>query len=299
MSTHFRADTLDGLNHYRASGGMTGCRLPAPATPMEHRGALIVSLVDSARDGPSIAQDAVFRPVRAGNAFEEAVERILQAIKLGVVTYGERLPAERELATRLCISRVTLREAIRSLQQAGYVESRRGRAGGTFITYRPGQAAGGAGPAEAAGADRLRRLVAGMGPTLGDVLTAREVLEVGAAEMAARRALSAPERDLLQRRLAGAEQAGLAEFRQMDSRLHLAVAELSGSTSLAGMVADVRMRINSLLDAIPLLQPNLEHSTEQHRAVVAAILAGDPEAARREAREHMEGTAALLRGFLA
>ena len=240
-------------------------------------------------NGPSVAQEAVFRPVRSGNAFEEAVERILQAIKLGVVTYGERLPAERDLALRLSVSRVTLREAIRSLQQAGYVESRRGRAGGTFITYRPGQAAGG-------GAEALRRLVADMGPTLGDVLTVREVLEVGAAEMAARRSLTEPERALLQQRLADSERAGLAEFRQMDSRLHLAIAELSGSTSLASMVADVRMRINSLLDAIPLLQPNLDHSTEQHRAVVAAILAGDAERTRRVAREHLDGTAALLRG---
>ena len=59
------------------------------------------------------------------------------------------------------------------------------------------------------------------------------------------------------------------------------------------------MRINSLLDAIPLLPPNLEHSTRQHRAVVAAVLAGDPERSRQAAREHVDGTAALLRGFLA
>src|SRR6266487_1521457 len=65
-------------------------------------------LVQTSAAGSSIAQEAVFRPVRSGNAFEEAVERILQAIKLGVVTYGERLPAERELARRLAVSRVTL-----------------------------------------------------------------------------------------------------------------------------------------------------------------------------------------------
>jgi DNA-binding FadR family transcriptional regulator len=241
-----------------------------------------------------VAQDAVFRPVRTGNAFEEAVERLLQAIKLGVVTYGERLPAERELALRLAVSRVTLREAIRSLQQAGYVESRRGRSGGTFIIYRPG-----ASDPAAGGAQELRELVDGMGPSLGDVLTLREVLEVGAAEMAARRDLGAEERALLAARLADSERAGLAAYRQMDSRLHLAIAEVAGSTPLASMVADVRMRMNNLLDAIPLLQPNLDHSTEQHRAMVAAILAGDPEAARRTTREHLDGTAALLRGFLA
>src|SRR5215469_6935992 len=77
----------------------------------------------------------VLRPVRQGNAFEETVERLLTVIKLGLVGPGERFPAERELAARLGISRLTLREAIGELQQAGYVQSRRGRSGGTFVTY--------------------------------------------------------------------------------------------------------------------------------------------------------------------
>lgn len=233
----------------------------------------------------SIAQDAVFRPVRAGNAFEEAVERILQAIRLGVVQFGDRLPAERDLAGRLNVSRETLREAIRALAEAGYVESRRGRSGGTFVTYRPTRSAPG------------KRIDVDV-QELADVLAMREVLEVGAAEVVARRTLAPAERDLLRARLADAEAASLADFRLADSRLHLAIAELSGSTSLASGVADVRTRLNRLLDAIPLLDPNLDHSAQQHRALVAAILAGDPEAARAAAREHAEGTAALLRGFL-
>ncbi|MGH3468862.1 MAG: GntR family transcriptional regulator, partial [Thermocrispum sp.] len=60
------------------------------------------------------ADEALFSPVRAGNAFEETVERLLQAIRLGVVGAGQRLPAERQLAVRLNVSRVTLREAIRT-----------------------------------------------------------------------------------------------------------------------------------------------------------------------------------------
>src|SRR5438552_8899678 len=85
-------------------------------------------------------------PVRSGNAFEETVERLLTVIKLGVVAPGERFPAERELAGLLGVSRITLREAIRALQQAGFVESRRGRFGGPFVTYtRPAPDPGEAG----------------------------------------------------------------------------------------------------------------------------------------------------------
>ena len=114
----------------------------------------------------------VLRPVRAGNAFEETVERLLTVVKLGVVGPGERFPAERDLAAQLGISRLTLREAIHELQQAGYVESRRGRFGGTFVTYRP--------PAPDAG--ELRRMALQDGDKLTDALTFRLVVETGAAE---------------------------------------------------------------------------------------------------------------------
>jgi DNA-binding FadR family transcriptional regulator len=234
------------------------------------------------------ADDALFRPVRGGNAFEETVERLLQTIKLGVVDPGERLPAERDLAARFNVSRVTLREAIRALQQAGYVESRRGRYGGTFVSLQPPRP------------DRrkLKRVAQDMGDALEDALTLRQVLEVGAAEAAAGRELAEAERDNLRRWLDETASATLDSYRRLDSRFHLAVAEASGSPSLTSAVADVRMRLNELLDAIPLLTVNLEHSNSQHRAIVDAILDGDPEAARRSMTEHVEGTAALLRGFL-
>jgi len=63
-------------------------------------------------------------------------------------------------------------------------------------------------------------------------------------------------------------------------------------------MADVRMRLNELLDAIPLLEPNLQHSNAQHQAIVTAILTNNPEAARKAMQEHLAGTEALLRAFL-
>lgn len=229
------------------------------------------------------AGEALFRPVRTGNAFEETVERLLQAIRLGVAGPGERLPAERELATKLNISRVTLREAIRALQEAGYVESRRGRYGGTFVneTIPEGKPAGQVKPGE-----------------LDDVLTMRRVLEVGAAESAAARALTPADRTYLRDQLADARTGELSEYRRKDSRLHLAIAEAAASPTLTSAVADVRVRLNELLDAIPLLDTNLDHSNAQHAAIVEKILTGDPAGARDAMAEHLDGTASLLRGFL-
>jgi GntR family L-lactate dehydrogenase operon transcriptional regulator len=232
------------------------------------------------------AGDALFRPVRAGNAFEETVERLLQSIRLGVVVAGDRLPPERELSERLGISRVTLREAIRALSDAGYVESRRGRYGGTFVNETLPS------PEHAVDADKVDAAA------LEDALTLRYVLETGAAEMAAARALTTADRAHLTGTLAEASAADLTDYRRKDSRLHLAIAEVTASGSLTTAMADVRTRVNQLLDEIPLLDPNLEHSNAQHEAVVAAILAGDPAAARRAMAEHIEGTASLLRAFL-
>ncbi|MER6831757.1 FCD domain-containing protein [Streptosporangium sp. NPDC000563] len=232
---------------------------------------------------------AVLRPVRAGNAFEETVERLLQVIKLGLVS--EKLPPERELAAQLGISRVTLREAIRELQEAGYLEVRRGRYGGAFLTHNvPPQ------PHR----DDLRRAVADMGTDdLSDALTFRMAVECGAAQVLATTPLTPERRETLRERLREVNSAGPEDYRRLDTAFHLAIAELTGSALLAGACADARLRVTDLLNAIPVLQRNIEHAALQHQAIVTAILAGDPEAARRAVAEHLEGTAALLRGFLA
>ncbi|MGL5811398.1 MAG: FadR/GntR family transcriptional regulator, partial [Nocardioides sp.] len=78
--------------------------------------------------------DAVLRPVRGHHAFEACVERLGTAIRLGVFPPGSSLPTERELADRLGVSRATLREAMAALREAGLVETRRGRTGGTVVT---------------------------------------------------------------------------------------------------------------------------------------------------------------------
>ncbi|MFB7029837.1 MULTISPECIES: FadR/GntR family transcriptional regulator [unclassified Streptomyces] len=228
----------------------------------------------------------VLRPVRAGNGFEEALEQILQVVRLGLVPDGERLPAERELADRMGISRVTLREVLKVLQEQGLVESRRGRYGGTFVLPR----------VRTGDEDELRRRIASV--DVEDTLRFREVLEVGAAGLCAVHGLDAAGAERLRSALAATHDAPLGDYRRQDTLLHLTLAELSGSPSLTARYAAVRATVNDLLDCIPLLVRNLEHSQHQHTALVEAVLDGDADAAREVMREHCAGTAALLRGFL-
>jgi GntR family transcriptional repressor for pyruvate dehydrogenase complex len=235
----------------------------------------------------SLADDIVFRPVRGGNAFEDTVARLLQAVRLGIVEPGGALPAERDLASRFSVSRDTVRDAIRSLSDAGYLVVRRGRYGGTFVNEPlPVERSGGADTAAVTAAE------------IDDVLAVREILEVGAARSAAARSLSGPDRETLWQRLAETATADAADYRRLDSRLHLTIGRLVGAPSLVSLLADNRTRVNGLLDHIPLLPLNIAHSNLQHEAVVSAILTGNSERAAEAMAEHLEGSAVLLRGFL-
>lgn len=270
-----------------------------PQTPGILRGGAVSADVDLT---------GVLRPVREGNAFEETVERLLTVIKLGVVGTGDRLPPERELAAQLGISRLTLREAIRELSTAGFVQSRRGRLGGTFVTYtRPAPNVG-----------DLRKLAQERGDKLTDAVTFRYAVETGAAELLAQQFATrqfatqrfatqhfgAPAEDLTARReallgrLADVSGASPADYRRMDTLFHLAIAELTGSSMLSAACAQARLQLNDLLNAIPVLKRNIANAAAQHEEIVKAILAGDPARARTAAAEHLEGTASLLRGFL-
>ncbi|MCF6523198.1 FadR/GntR family transcriptional regulator [Streptomyces sp. JJ36] len=229
----------------------------------------------------------VLRPVRAGNGFEEALEQILQVVRLGLVAPGDRLPAERELAERLGVSRVTLREVLRVLQDEGMVVSRRGRYGGTFVRDPQPAAAGEPGALSVTPAE------------LEDTLRFREVLEAGAAGLCATDGLPPDGAERLRAALDATRDAAPDDYRRRDTLFHLTLVELAGSPTLTAQYAAVRAPLNDLLNRIPLLVRNLEHAQQQHTALVEAVLAGDAEGAREVAREHCAGTAALLRGFLA
>jgi DNA-binding FadR family transcriptional regulator len=242
---------------------------------------------------PALPATLLLRAGRGGNAFEECVEKLLQTIRLGIVAPGDRLPAERELSTLMGVSRDTLREALASLAEAGYLVARRGRYGGTFVSDPvPTRVPRGGMAPDAAPVSDLET------DAIEDVLVLREILEPGAARIAAARSLAAADREQLWAALRDTANADASDYRRLDSRLHLVIAELAGSPSLLPIVAENRMRVNALLDAIPLLEKNIEHSNEQHEALVVAILTGNSDDAARVMSEHIAGSAALLRGFL-
>ncbi len=233
--------------------------------------------------------EVVLGASRGRHAFEDCVERLATAIRLGVYPYGTSLPPERELARRMGISRATLREAIAALRSAGMVRTTRGRGGGTMIDHPPGIP----GDQPATSLDETQRA------ELMDSLVFRRVVEPGACHLAAHRQLTEHQCTLLGEALAAVAAASdPAEHRQADSRLHLAIASVTESPQLVEAVTGVQAKLNDMLLAIPVLPVNIDHSDAQHAEIVAAILAGDATRARRVMESHCDDTAALLRGLL-
>ena len=240
--------------------------------------------------GPGTAglASVVVGATRSRHAFEDCVERLATAIRLGVFPYGSTLPPERELATAMGVSRATLREAMAGLRAAGMVSTTRGRGGGTVVASTP------ATPGQA-GRERLT----GRRTELMDVLVFRRVVEPGACQVAAERSLDEQEQTLVATSLRAVEEAeDPAEHRQADSRLHLALATVTGSPRLVAAVTEVQSGLHDMLITIPVLPVNIEHSNAQHGVIVAAVLDGDGPRARREMERHCDDTAALLRGLL-
>ncbi len=249
----------------------------------------------NARPAADDLGDAVLRKVRGHHAFEGCVEQLATAIRLGVYARGTALPPERDLATKMGVSRATLREAIAALRTAGMVRTTRGRGGGTVVSYRPdGPSYGEPGHLVADLGERREALL--------DSLVFRRIVEPGACYEAANRDLSASQRMLLTTALAGVDAAGVAgdraAHRQADSRLHLALATVTDSPMTVAAVTEAQACLHDMLAAIPVLEVNIEHSSAQHRAIVGAVLAGQATRARRAMEQHCDDTAALLRGLL-
>jgi DNA-binding FadR family transcriptional regulator len=243
---------------------------------------------DERPDGLALARDVVFSPVADGALVEQTVRRLGEAIGLGLLEVGERLPAEAELASRLAIAPMTLREALRILREAGYLETRRGRGGGTFVRRSLPQP-----PAREARRNLARLTV----EELSDLSDYRVAVSGAAVALAAERRTDA---DLASLHELVEQMAALDSFppyRRLDHRFHLAVASAARSPRLVAAETAVQSDLAKLLRLIPESAEMLHVSNEQHRELLAAIRARSTSRARAVMESHVRGTGDLLVGL--
>jgi GntR family transcriptional regulator, transcriptional repressor for pyruvate dehydrogenase complex len=238
--------------------------------------------VKLALPGPS--RQTVFAPVQSQTAFEETLERLGTAIKLGLLPPGERLPAERELCRQLGISRSTLRQALTALVQSGHLHAARGRSGGTFVADPPP-------PVEAPSS----ALVAGWRESCDQRLAVELAVALLAAERAQPAALD-PLEDCVAAMDAALEDFGA--YRQADVRWHIGLAEAAGSQRLIAAMTEAQGLMSDLISYIAHPPELLAWTNQQHGKMLSAVRKRDGERAMRIMAEHLKGTEHVLAGLL-
>jgi len=225
----------------------------------------------------SAARRAIFAPLDTEARVEAVVRRLGDAIALGLLADGEQLPGESDLAGRLSVSTVTLREALMALRQQGLVATRRGRGGGTFVRA----------PADTR-QERLRQRLFGYTlEELGDLADHYATVAGGTARLAAERAdtcdLDAPRRSL--REFAAAADA--AARARVDGRFHVEIAAAAQSARLTREEIRFQTELGPLL-CLPFAAEQAHRTADtQHRALLDAIADGDGERARALAEQHV------------
>jgi len=258
--------------------------MPAAATKSTETTPQLLGLRYSSRTIASSPQlvrageNPVYKVVRTSRLYEQIVQQIEDSVLNGTLKPGDQLPAERELAQRLGVSRTAVREAVKALSEKGLVEAFSGR--GTFVTDGTTQAA-------RQSFDLMVKIGQQEGsPHLAEL---RLILEPGIAALAAAR-IQEPELVAMREAVAVMDrtQRDPEAYIEADLDFHLALAEaaanpliLSLIDSIVGLLREQRIRIFNV-------EGGPQRGQIHHKRILEAVERHDPEMARGAMRSHLE-----------
>jgi GntR family transcriptional repressor for pyruvate dehydrogenase complex len=218
-----------------------------------------------------------FKPIKQPRLSEEVFDQLKEAILSNDFSAGDKLPSERDLAEQFQVSRVAIREAIRALENSGFVLIRQGAAGGAFVTDLTFEQLAGA----------CLDLFLANKISVYELHQVRILIEPEVARLAALNAT--PE---LTKRLLNAFQAehppaaSLAEDVASATKVHFILAEMCGNRFLEAIVNSVIKLNAKILEELKPDPPYSIHPPGLHRPIVEAVAAGDPEAAHEAMKKH-------------
>ncbi len=224
------------------------------------------------------ARAVVFAPLDPTGRAELVAQRLTDAIVSGVLRDGERLPSESELSRSLGVALVTAREALEMLRDRGLVLTRRGREGGSFVTFDRDSA-------PHVHEDRLRALSR---IELRDLALHVSAIAGMAAEAAADRA-SEDDVAALRRIAEGADLATAGGARRATTRFQLEVAAISQSPRLVNEEVRLQGEAGPLLWLCLREQEYRDRGARSREQVIAAIADADADAARATTIAQIDG----------
>ncbi len=261
--------------------GVSSDRQDPPTEPATARPARQTSRATSG----AIGESALWRPVARSRAYESVIERVEEQITSGALRVGDRLPAERDLAGLLGVSRAAVREALRVLEAQGVVRAGVGAGpdGGTVLSSMP----------SAALTQMLRLHIALANFPMTDVIEARIMLERWSARLAAQQATGEDIAHL--ETFLGVMQGALNDrerFNEADTSFHVAIAETGRNRLVADLTTAIRDSMRGMI-----LDSFRDHGTweivapellAQHEAILTAIEAHDGTRAADAIEAHIQ-----------
>ncbi|MEG2153247.1 MAG: FadR/GntR family transcriptional regulator [Clostridia bacterium] len=224
------------------------------------------------------------KQIKKSTMAELIIDQVLQMIDQGIFVPGQKLPSEKELLEILCVSRPTVREAMRSLMTMGLVEIRCGD--GTYLNDSVKLIS-----EHFKNTNLLRHF------SYNELIDTRLLLE---CEMARLAALNATEQDLQNLEKAFADVAGTMdtsdiEFHRMDARFHMAIAECSKNRFMKEILSALQDLLVMMNVSVPSYREIRQQSCASSREIVNAIKTGDSQLAQQIMYQHIADTASSIR----
>ncbi len=217
-----------------------------------------------------------FRPIRQSRISEEVSEQLKQSILFGDFKAGDKLPPERLLAGEFQVSRVAVREALRTLEKSGFITTRQGASGGTFVTDL----------SFAHLADAFLDLLLAGKISIPELTEVRILIEPEMARLAATKVTPAYAKQLKEALAAEELPIGsIVEDLDTKTAVHFILAEMSGNGFFEALIRSLMgLTRRVVLDVQP--DPGVVHPAGLHHPIVEAVLTGNEEAAYAAMRKH-------------
>ncbi|MBL8382640.1 MAG: FadR family transcriptional regulator [Burkholderiales bacterium] len=228
--------------------------------------------------GADVSELTAFRPVRAPRAFEEIAAQIRRELAAGRLKAGARLPPERDLAQAFGVSRNTLREALRSLENAGLLQFRKGASGGAYVRESTAEAV----------LTGMRDMYS-LGAIRPEHLTEARIWIESAAIRAACERATAADLEALTQNVAAAAAAGAVDFYRSAAihlEFHRLIARATGNPVMMLTMDAILEVMQQFLDTIgPTENPYVLPS---RRRFLRHMAERDAEAAVAEMEKHLK-----------
>jgi len=224
---------------------------------------------------------SIFAPVSVARASSAIAEQIRGAILGGRLKAGDRLSPERELAEQFGVSRVTVRDALRSLEAMGLIEVKVGARGGAFVTAPTGSKV----------AQSMSDMMMMSVSTPEDIVEARLIVELGTVTLACARATDEDIQELRDICERGRESLAAGTYtRELSWDFHSRLSQAAHNAAVGGLAQSFRSTLS--LHPLRVREGPRAHelTVDEHMRIVEALERRDGGAARREMADH------LLRG---